>query len=233
MNIGLLQCDHVDAGFQHLLHDYDVAFRDLFKHHAPQINLTVYDACHGQLPDAVSACDGYIISGSRHSAYDQLDWITQLADFVRRVHQQQHKMVGICFGHQVIAHALGGKVAKSANGWGVGVKPVDMQNTRAWMHPETPSYHLLLSHQDQVLTLPDGAEVLGGNAHCPVSMFAIADHLLGLQAHPEFTPQYAEALLSARLDRIGHEVAEAARHTLQTPTDEAIITQWIAAFFAA
>jgi GMP synthase-like glutamine amidotransferase len=90
---------------------------------------------------------------------------------------------------------------------------------------------LLVSHQDQVLALPHGAEVLGGNTHCPISMVVLGSHMLGIQAHPEFTPDYAEALMDARLERIGHDVVQDAKRTLNEPTDEAVVMQWIDAFF--
>lgn len=230
MQIGLLLCDHVDERFQHILTDYPDAFQGMFDAHAPGITLKTYDVCHGEWPEAPDECDGYIISGSRYSVYDEIDWIQELAAFVRRVHDDQRKMVGICFGHQMIAQALGGKVEKAATGWGVGIKAVDLQSAKPWMQPGAKSYHLLLSHQDQVLVPPDGAEILGGNAHCPVSMFAVGQHLLGIQAHPEFSVAYAQALLDERIERVGAETAQAAQASFSTPTDSAIIARWIAAF---
>lgn len=231
MNIGLLQCDHVSEPFQRIIPDYSDAFRDLFARYAPEIALRVYDVCHGELPQSVAECEGYIITGSKYSVYDDVPWVHQLAEFVRQVHAKKHKLVGICFGHQMIAHALGGKVAKASVGWGIGTKPVELQQTKAWMQPEKPSYRLLLSHQDQVLALPDDAEILGGNEHCPISMLAMGNHMLGIQAHPEFTAPYAEALMDSRLERIGRDPIRAAKETLDEATDEVTIARWIEAFF--
>ena len=233
MNIGLLQCDHVSEPFQHIISDYPQAFRDLFAKHAPDISLRIYDVCHGELPQSVEECEGYVITGSKHSVYEDIPWIHQLAEFVRQVHTQKHKLVGICFGHQIIAHALGGKVAKAQVGWGIGTKPVSIEHPKNWMLPEKQTYHLLLSHQDQVMTLPEGAEALGGNEHCPISMIGVGEHLLGIQAHPEFTTAYAEALMDSRVERIGREPIQAAKATLNTPTDEATIAHWIEAFLKA
>jgi GMP synthase-like glutamine amidotransferase len=231
MIIGLLQCDHVSEPFQHIIPDYPQAFRDLFARYAPEISLRVYDVCHGELPQSVEECEGYITTGSKYSVYDDVPWIHQLADFVRQIHAHKSKLVGICFGHQMIAHALGGKVAKSQSGWGIGTKPVELHQPKPWMQPEKQSYRLLLSHQDQVLTLPEGAELLGGNDHCPISMLGVDNHMLGIQAHPEFTPSYAEALMDSRLERIGRDPIQAAKPTLSENTDEATIMRWIEAFF--
>jgi len=233
MNIGLLQCDHVSEPFQHIIPDYPDAFRDLFARYAPHISLRVYDVCHGELPQSIDECEGYITTGSKYSVYDDVPWIHQLADFVRLAYAHQRKFVGICFGHQMIAHALGGKVAKAQSGWGIGTKSVELQQTKAWMQPETRAYRLILSHQDQVLELPKEGEILGGNDHCPVSMFGVGEHMLGIQAHPEFTPQYAEALMDWRVERIGYDPIQAAKATLNAPTDEAIIVRWIDAFFSS
>jgi GMP synthase-like glutamine amidotransferase len=230
MQIGLLQCDHVSEQFRHVSPDYPEVFRALFATHAPQIELRVYDVCHGELPAQVDECAGYITTGSRYSVYDDVDWIHQLADFVRRVHQANQKYVGICFGHQMLAHALGGKVAKADSGWGIGIKPVSLNQRRAWMQPDIDTYQLLLSHQDQVLIAPPGAEILGGNGHCPISMLAVGDHMLGIQAHPEFSVDYARELMEARRERIGSEIVDQAQATLLSPTDSAMIVSWIEAF---
>lgn len=233
MIIGLLQCDHVSEQFQHIIPDYPQAFRDLFAQYAPDISLRVYDVCHGELPKSVNECEGYITTGSKYSVYDDVPWIHQLAEFVRQAHAARRKFVGICFGHQMIAHALGGKVAKSQSGWGIGTKLVELQQTKDWMQPEKPTYRLLLSHQDQVLMPPAEAEILGGNEHCPISMLAMGNHMLGIQAHPEFTAPYAEALMDSRLERIGRDPIQTAKPTLAEATDEATIVHWIDAFFRA
>lgn len=234
MNIGLLQCDHVNPQFAHLLGDYDDAFRALFAKHAPHITLKVYDACHGVLPQSLDECEGYITTGSKHSVYEDIEWIHQLAEFVRRIHAHQHeKYVGICFGHQMLAHALGGTVAKSERGWGVGVKSATLHHNKQWMTPDINDYRLLHIHQDQVQQLPPNGEVLASNEHCDVSMFVVGDHMLGIQGHPEFIPEFVDALMQTRVERIGAETVRAARNSLIQPTNEAMIVNWIERFFTA
>lgn len=233
MKIGLLQCDHVSEQYRDILGgDYPDLFTKLFAEHAPEIELVTYDVCHGELPTIIDECEGYLTTGSKYSVYDDIEWIHQLSAFVQQLHEHQHKLVGICFGHQMIAHALGGKVAKSERGWGIGSKPVEIQKTKSWMTPDLTSYKLLLSHQDQVEALPLEAEVLGGNEHCPASIMTVGEHFMSIQAHPEFTRDYSQVLMLSRLERIGRDVVEAAQATLEQVTDEAAITQWISAFFS-
>ncbi|MEQ8676346.1 MAG: hypothetical protein RIC84_24230 [Aggregatilineales bacterium] len=230
MRIGLLQCDHVNAEFQPLVGDYPDLFANLLTPAMPDIELVVYDVTQGQFPANVRECEGYISTGSRQSVYDDVAWIHDLSAFVRDLYANQQKFVGICFGHQMIAHALGGEVKKTGRGWGIGVKSVEINQPQAWMQPAMPAYNLLLSHQDQVETLPPDARVIGSNAHCPNSMIVVGEHFLGIQAHPEFTPQYAEALMCSRIERIGRETVDQALATLSTPIDSPAIAQWITAF---
>lgn len=230
MRIGLLVCDHVNAEFQPLVGDYPQLFTNLLKPVAPEMELVIYDLTQGQFPADVDECDGYISTGSRYSVYDDVAWIHDLSAFVRELYAKEQKFVGICFGHQMIAHALGGEVKKTDRGWGIGVKSVEIEQVQAWMQPELPAYDLLLSHQDQVEVVPPDAIVIGSNVHCPNSMIAVGEHFLGIQAHPEFTPQYAEALYCSRVERIGQAKVDAALATLNTPLDTLTMARWIAGF---
>ena len=114
MNVGLLECDHVLEKFRHIAGDY----RDMFAVWLPQFELQAFDVRNGEFPSSVDACDAYLTTGSRFSAYDDEAWIQQLKDFVRQLHEAEKPFVGICFGHQVLAEALGGKVEKAESGWG-------------------------------------------------------------------------------------------------------------------
>jgi GMP synthase-like glutamine amidotransferase len=138
--------------------------------------------------------------------------------------------VGICFGHQLIAHALGGRVTRAEGGWGVGTQRASVASTTPWMVPPRDEYALLYSHQDQVVVLPEDGRSLASTNHAPVAMLAVGDTMLGIQGHPEFGASYLDALMADRVERIG-----AARHahavaSLDEPRDEALVAQWIARF---
>ncbi len=230
LRVGLLECDHVAPHLRHLRGDYADMFRSLFAAHAPEVELVGYDTIGGRLPTGPSEQDAWLITGSRHSVYEDLPWIRALLDFIRALDAAGGVMVGICFGHQAIAHALDGETTRSDRGWGVGVHGARVEATRPWMQPAQPEVRLLMTHQDQVLRLPEGARVLACSAHCEMSMFEVGGRVLGIQGHPEFTPDYAAALLEERLDRISTDVVAAARSTLAGQTDEAIVARWIASF---
>ncbi|HKQ73854.1 MAG TPA: amidotransferase [Blastocatellia bacterium] len=230
MKIGILECDHVLERYRHIAGDYREMFTAMFNRHAPQITLRAFDACNGEFPSQLDSCDAYLATGSRFSAYDDLDWIDELKNFVRRIHETKQHFVGVCFGHQIMAEALGGKVARAEFGWGVGVHSVEVVRSESWMKPEQSSCGLQYMHQDQVTRMPDDGVVIGRSDHCPVAMFRIGDSMLGIQAHPEFPKAYSEALLADRIERIGADRVNSALASLTQPTDESVIAKWIVEF---
>jgi GMP synthase-like glutamine amidotransferase len=233
MKVGLLECDHVAERFRPIAGDYREMFTALFKRYAPQLCLEYFDVCRGELPHALDACDAYLCTGSRYSVYDDLGWIHTLKGFVRQAYHAGKPFVGICFGHQLLAEALGGKTARAPQGWGVGVHRMEVVRTEAWMRPPHPSCKLQFMHQDQVQRLPENGVLLGQSEHCPVAMLRIGDAMLGIQGHPEFMPSYVEALLLDRIERVGADRVQTARASLSQATDEGVVTRWIAEFLGA
>ena len=230
MKIGLLECDHVLERFRHITGDYRNMFAALFERHAPDLKLQPFDVCNGEFPASMDACDAYLATGSRFSADDDVDWIHSLKDFVRRLRRADKPFVGVCFGHQILAEALGGKVVKAEQGWGVGVHNIEIGGHDAWMRPERRECGLQFMHQDQVVRLPESGVALGASDHCPVAMFRVGERMLGIQAHPEFSKDYSEALLLDRVERIGEAKARAALSSLSQATDEAAVAKWMAEF---
>jgi GMP synthase-like glutamine amidotransferase len=228
--VGVLLCDHVSERNRSIAGDYGDMFAALFAAHAPALEVVPVAVVDGELPGAVDDCDAWLCTGSRHSVYDpeQAHWIDPLADFLRRVRRSGAPFAGICFGHQLLAHALGGTVARATTGWGAGVRDIVVERPRPWMAPPVSRLALQFMHQDQVVALPPGGVVLGRAAHCPVAMLQAGPAMIGVQAHPEFVPAYVEVLLAAREDVIGPAEVAVARASLACPTDEAVVTGWLA-----
>ena len=139
-------------------------------------------------------------------------------------------MIGICFGHQMIAHTLGGETTKNPGGWGIGVSTTEIVNQPHWMQPPLANVALLVSHQDQVMALPDNAQLIAANPFCPNASFAIANHVLTFQGHPEFTKSYSKQLMNLRRERIGNENVERGIASLIDETDHITVTRWILNF---
>jgi GMP synthase-like glutamine amidotransferase len=230
MHIGLLECDHVVGRFPHIAGGYREMFAALLGPHMPQLRFTYYDACHGGLPATPDACDAYLCTGSQFSVYDGFDWIAALKELVQRLQELRKPFVGICFGHQILGHALGGEVKRAAQGWGAGVLDMTIVRQEEWMRPPQARCSLQYMHQDQIQRLPAQSVVLGRSEHCEVAMFRVGETMLGIEGHPEFTAAYSEALIRARAARIGAERAQAALASLEEPTDGALVGRWIAAF---
>ncbi len=228
LRIGLLLCDHLDEDVVAQVGDYTELYPAVFDPEG--VELTVYEVTRGQFPERLDAHDGWIVSGSRRSTYEDEPWIHELEDLVRRIVAQRRRLVGICFGHQMTAQALGGLVEPAEVGWGVGVKAFDVVAAPAWMEP-VEDFTILMSHRDQVTRLPEGAELIASADYCPVGAYRIDDHVFCVQGHPEFVPELSRILLAKRREVIGHEVADAAVDTLDDPIDSARIVGWMAEFF--
>lgn len=225
MRIGLLQCDHVPAELESISGDYDSMFRRLFAAH-PQVEIVAYDAINGAMPDSPTECDAWMTTGSRHSVNDPADWIRATEGFIRSVAESGVPFVGICFGHQLLAKALGGRVGVSERGWGLGVVGVEVE-PGAGIEP----FSVFNIHSEQVEVMPEGAESVGWTAHCPVSVMTVGPRLLGIQGHPEMDVAYGGALIRSRRGGvIPSGTADEALASLVDPTDSPEVADRIVAF---
>ncbi len=230
MRLGILETDRLDPELQRLFGSYDAMFRKLLSAVDPHIEFINYQVIDHCCPDTLDECDAYLITGSKASVYDREDWITELAEFVRLTCMQRKLLVGICFGHQLVAEALGGKVEKNRHGWGVGVHSYRLLQQEDWIRPYQPRFSLIVSHQDQVVELPAGAKLLAGSDFCPNAAFTVGDHLLTFQGHPEFSPDYALNRLESRRRQVGEARYREAVNTLTGTADAPCVARWIMNF---
>lgn len=193
-----------------------------------------YQVACGEIPTSSEACDAYVITGSTRGVYDADDWISMLSQFIRDSFLADKKLVGICFGHQILAHALGGYAAKSEKGWGIGLHSFDITREKSWMSGKPGRCSLYFAHGDQVLRLPPGAERLGGSKFCPNALFEIENRILGIQGHPEFTRDIMHDVLSFIEDEVEPEHYFKALQSLDNgEPDNRLVAQWIVNFLTS
>ena len=226
MKVGLLECDDVVGRFPGIQGGY----REMFAALLPGFSFRPYEAHRGELPASPDECAAWVCTGSKYSVYENRDWIDALSSFIRKTGEAAKPFVGICFGHQMLAHALGGEVAKARQGWGVGVLPVEVLKQEPWMQPPRSEIRIQHMHQDQVQRLPKDSVLLGRSPHCEVGMFRVGESMLGIEGHPEFTVPFGRALIEARRERIGEKQAAEALTGLAQPADGSVVGGWIAAF---
>ena len=188
--------------------------------------LTSYDVARDALPEP-GAHDVYIVTGSPAGVYDDLPWIARLENFLRAA-RGPAKLVGICFGHQIMAQALGGRVQKSEKGWGVGLHDYAVLTRQPWMDTAL-AVSIPASHQDQVVVQPPETAVTLASAFTPFAGLSWYDgRAISFQPHPEFSPAFAKGLIEVRRDRIPN--ADRALATLDGPNDNARVATWIRRF---
>jgi GMP synthase-like glutamine amidotransferase len=226
--IGLLLVGHIDAGSLHVGGDYPELYAGILADKG--IELTTYRCDEGQMPDSVNEQDGWLCSPSRLSVYDDHAWLRDVEQLLRDFVEKEKPYVGICFGHQLMAQALGATVSKADYGWGIGAKHYEVVAPQPWMD-SSADIVLAASHQDQVQALPESAELLATADYCPIGGMTIGNTAWTLQVHPEFSPALADSLLVTRLALFGEEKAQAARTTLAEGLQQQRIAGWISSFF--
>ena len=231
LKLGILDCDYIHKDLRKEYVSYSHMFQALFMQVAPSVSFISYPVIEGVYPESPEECDGYIITGSKSSVYDSDEWLGHLSNYVKNLASHRKKMIGICFGHQLLAHVLGGLTSKSNKGWGVGVMPSKIITNPEWMQPSMSSYSLLVSHQDQVVQLPPNSTLIAESAFCNYSAFQVEDYALGFQGHPEFVRDYSRRLMEMRRDRIPHERVEDGIKSLTENADHLLIAQWMINFF--
>ena len=220
MKIGILQTGHAPDELQATLGDYDAIFGQLLE--TQGLSYQAFSVVDMVFPDSVTACDGWILTGSKYGTYEDQPFIAPLEDFIRKAYAADVPMVGVCFGDQIIAQALGGKVEKFAGGWSVG-------RTEYTIDGETLALNAW--HQDQVTQLPEGAKVVGASDFCANAALLYDDHIWTIQPHPEFTQDFIDGLIRTRGKGVvpDHQL-QAASALLDAPTDNAKIADHIADF---
>ncbi|MDB5672675.1 MAG: type 1 glutamine amidotransferase [Alphaproteobacteria bacterium] len=224
MKIGILETGRPPSALIPRFGDYGAMFQSLL---GPGFETEAYDIPAGRFPAAPGAHDAYLITGASAGVYDDRPWIDRLKSFLRSA-KGEAKLVGICFGHQIMAEAFGGRVEKSERGWGVGLQTYEVVDRAPWMD-DAPRIAIPVSHQDQIVELPPAGNILAANAFSPFGMLAYDDQqAISMQFHPEFEPEFSKALIERRRDILPDP--DAALASLDAPDDRDRVEEWIRRF---
>jgi len=221
MLIGILQTGEAPEALRGQSGDYPAMFERLLAGHG--FTFRTWKVMEMEFPEGPDAADGWLITGSRFGAYEDHPFIKPLEEFIRAVHDAHVPMVGICFGHQIIAQALGGTVEKFAGGWSVGPQEYDFEGRQVTLNAW---------HQDQVTRPPEGARRIGSSPFCENAALAYGDTIWTVQPHPEFRDDFVQGLIDTRGKGVvpDPQLAEATAR-LGTPLSDLSVAQEIAAFF--
>lgn len=227
MRLCIIENGQVPADLSVTFGSYPAMVQQWLQPALPDARFNTVSAVQGEPMPACQDYDGYILTGSKFSVYDEYAWIDRLRTFVKALGEARVPMFGICFGHQLMAEAFGGRTAKARQGWGIG------QQIYHYQTPERADAPALVFHQDQVVAVPASAQVLGGSEHCPYGVLAYAFPALSVQYHPEFTTEYVQALAKRYAgDLISHTEAEAVLQGGATqPVNNRPTAAWVARFF--
>jgi GMP synthase-like glutamine amidotransferase len=239
--VGILRVDDVNTELVDTFGEYPEMFEDLLQkanfsrplEQQVELIFTTYYSNEGHLPETLSEQHAYIITGSKTGVYEDLAWIAELERFIQTLHKAKKIVVGICFGHQLIAQALGGLAAKAPQGWQIGVKTANLNQNNTNDYNGIAAFNLLYSHQDQVIKAAPGSLIVASTPDCPIAMTTLGNHILTFQGHPEFNKSYAQSLYEFRQAVYPQDRYNEAIRSLELSIDEIAVAQWMIDFITA
>jgi GMP synthase-like glutamine amidotransferase len=232
MKITFLEAGRAPGRLQDLYPRYPEMFASLLSGADETLTFETVALVDGAAPPDPASLEAVLITGSPAGVYDLTPWMKPLRTFVQGAVEAKTPLIGVCFGHQVIADALGGDVRKSDRGWGVGRHTYDILAREPWMLDAGPAFSLGVSHQDQVIAPPPAARTLARSAHTDHAMLVYDNApIISLQGHPEFTDGFLSALYGARRGKtLSDDLADQAIESLATPDDNALVAGWMLKF---
>ncbi len=229
MRLAILDADILREALQPKYHSYGRMFEALFERQQLDWEVTTFKVIDGHYPPSMDQYDAFLITGSQYDAFSHEPWVRRLREYAQTLFQAGRPMIGICFGHQLLAHALGGEAGRAGGGWGMGVMAYSMLATPPFVDEAAP-VSLIVSHRDQVTRLPPEAERLLSNDFCPNAAFYIPGRVLAIQGHPEFSVDYARALFEYRKHELPPKLAAEVRQSFSLAHQGERVGRWMRRF---
>jgi len=233
MKLCILDNDFLDPAMEATYVGYGAMFERLLRAAGATGQFDIFNTVKGQYPDSFETYDAVLLTGSRADSFSQEPWVLVLKQTVEALLQAKKKLIGVCFGHQLIALCMGARVGRAPQGWGAGRMQYEWHAPDFAQAQGRAEIALLASHQDQVFDVPQGAQLLASSAFCPVAAFAVQDHVFCVQAHPEFVEDYSAFLLNKRRALLGEEKFNACTQSLLLGHEGAAVARMMVAFINA
>ncbi|MHA6265161.1 type 1 glutamine amidotransferase [Arenibacterium sp. CAU 1754] len=230
MRLAILITNTDNSDFAKARPDDGEKFATLIREVRPDWSCDPYWVCRDEFPSDITGYDGVLITGSPASVSEKAPWMTRLETLIRNMVATGVPLFGACFGHQLIAKALGSRIIRNPDGWGHGRLEISRAERMPWSGPEQV-LSLYGSHIEQVEKAPDNAQVTFSGTGCPVAGFALGDTVSTIQHHPEMTHAFITDLVEHYAHDLGAEVTETARKSLVRPADRTAFAEEIARFF--
>ena len=230
MNLCILDNDILEGELAARYDSFGAMFMRLFRDAGAHWSVDVFSTPRGQYPGSFDAYDAVLLTGSGADSFSDEPWVVELRRQTTELLRQNKKLVGVCFGHQLIALCLGAPVGRAPQGWGVGRHTYDWHRTDLDGMPERRQVALLASHQDQVAALPPGATLVASSAFCPVAAFTVGDTVFCIQPHPEFEEALSAHLLDKRRNQLGEALYRSAHNSLALGHEGANVARMMVEF---
>lgn len=232
LRICILETDVLRPELVDQYQSYGRMFERLFARQQIEAQFVIHNVMQGDYPAEEQRFDAYLVTGSKADSFGSDPWIQTLKTYLLGLYERGEKLLGVCFGHQLLALLLGGKSERATQGWGVGIHHYQLGNAAQWMTPALDNLTLLISHQDQVTRLPDNATVIASSEFCPFAAYHINDQVLCFQGHPEFIHDYSRTLMDIRQESLGAALYDRAVASLDHDHHGNTVAEWMMRFVA-
>ncbi|QLF91963.1 amidotransferase [Pseudomonas sp. ABC1] len=232
LRICILETDLLHPDLSERYQGYARMFQQLLDNQPITAEFSTFNVFQGNYPPAGQRYDAYLVTGSKADSFGSDPWIQTLKQYLLERFLAGDKLLGVCFGHQLLALLLGGETRRAERGWGLGLHRYRLEHRPEWMQPAVEELTLLISHQDQVTRLPENATLLASSDFCPHAAYCIGDQVLCFQGHPEFVTDYSRALLDLRRPNYGEQLYQTALDSLQHEHHGRTVGAWMLHFIA-
>ncbi len=207
-------------------------FHDLLQPRNPEATIDIFYASENEFPGNAGNYDGYMLTGSPASVHDGFDWIARLQDLIVEADHQNKRIVGSCFGHQLVAKTFGGSVGRNEGGWVIGNYRLNILREFHWMRPHLETTNLYHFNKERVTRLPDGAVSFAHSDEYDDYAYTLGDNIMCVQGHPEQPTRAMNNFLESVKPSMSADEIELARKMIHHGEPDAEIWgQWMMHFF--